>query len=335
MSLLSICQAASRRVLASTPTVVASSADPKVLQLQECVNEDGQELASRHSWQALRKEAQFTTLGYPGGIVSFKSLVAGSGYASGLSNTYILVPLTGGSGTGAQATIAVTNGTVTSCTISLDAQGQNYAVNDVLSASNVNLGGTGAGFSVTVASIAIVGAQSQGSITAITGPDFNFIVNETMWNRSQRRPVFGPKSPAEWQQLKAQFMQGPWLQYILRGNQMLFLPVPSPGFAIYFEWISKNWCQSLGGTGQTAMVQDTDTALLDERLLTLGAVWRFKQKNKLEYAEDANNYEKAVNDAISRDGSKGRLNLAGAQTDIFPGVVVPSGSWPITGVPNP
>lgn len=335
MSLLSIVQSAALRVLASKPPVAAASADPKVLQLVECVNEDGQELSSRHSWQALRKEAQFATLGYAGGISTFKSLVAGAGYASGLSNTYILVPLTGGSGTGAQATIAITNGTVTSCTISLDAQGQGYAVNDVLSASNVNLGGTGAGFSVTVASIAMVGAQSQGDIRTLTGQDFNFIVNETMWNRSQRRPVFGPKSPAEWQQLKAQFMQGPWIQYALRGNQLLFLPVPSPGFAIYFEWISKYWAQSALGAGQTSMLTDTDTALVDERLLTLGALWRFKQLNKLEYAEDVDNYEKAVADSISRDGSKGRLNLAGAQTDIFPGVVVPSGSWPITGVPMP
>lgn len=334
MSLLTIVQSAQVRVLASKPSVAAASADPKTLQLVEAANEEGQELAARHSWMVLTNESTFNTVSIVGGITSTKSLVGGSGYASGLSNTYNGVPLTGGSGTTAQAIIAITNGIVTSCTISQDFPGAGYAVNDVLSASAANLGGSGSGFSVTVASIGIVGAQNQGLITTLAGPDFSFMVNETMWNRSQRRPVFGPKTPAEWQQLKAQFMQGPWIQYMLRGYQLLMLPAPSPGFAIYFEWMSKYWCQSAGGAGQSSMVLDTDTGILDERLLILGTLWRFKQKNKLEYAEDEDIYEAAVEDAMVRDGSKQRLNMAGAQTDIYPGVVVPAGAWPITGNPG-
>lgn len=334
MSLLTIVQSASLRTLASKPTVAASSTDPKVLQLVECVNEDGQELGSRHSWQALRKEAVLVTIGTAGGILSFGALTGGSGYAAGSSNTYNLVPLTGGTGAGAQAVIAVTNGVVTSVTIAYDYNGAGYVVGDVLSATAANLGGTGSGFSVQVSSVGFVGQEAQGDIRTITGTDFNFIVNETMWNRTQRRPVFGPKSPAEWQQLKAQFMQGPWIQYMLRGNQLLMLPAPSPGFAIYFEWISKFWCSNAALTqGQISMLFDTDVSNLDERLNTLGAIWRWKKANKLDYSEDFETYEKAVQDAIGRDGSKGRLNLAGAQTDIYPGVVVPAGAWPISGNP--
>lgn len=332
MSLLTITQSAALRVLATKPLVAAASADPKVLQLVECVNEDGQELASRYSWQVLTTEANFTTLGVAGGITKFGTLTGGSGYAGGFSNTYNGVPLTGGSGSGAQATIAVTNGVVQSVTINQDIQGQGYAVNDIVSATAASLGGTGSGFQIVVAGVGIVGVQSQGTIQNLAGAGFNFIVNETMWNRSQRRPVFGPKTPAEWQQLKAQFMQGPWIQYRLRGNQLLMLPSPSPGFAIYFEWCTKYWAQpGGGGQGQTSMLIDTDVSLLDERLHTLGAIWRFKQKNKLEYAEDQDNYERAVQDAMTRDGSRQRLNLAGAQTDIYPGVVVPAGSWPLSG----
>lgn len=365
-TLLYIVQAASRRVLASTPTVAASNADPKVQQLVECVNEDGQELSARHTWQALRNEAKFSTVSVAGGITAFGTLIGGAGYALGFSNTYIFVPLTGGSGTGALATIAVTSGVVTSVTISTDNPGMGYQVGDVLSADPSTLGGQiasgavyittesgtvittedgtplitegsgggGSPFSIVVAQVGIVGQEDQGSIFTLAGPDFAFMVNETMWNRTQRRPVFGPKSPAEWQQLKAQFMQGPWIQYILRGNELLMLPAPSPGFAIYFEWISRYWAQSSAAQGQEIMVQDTDTTLLSWRLHVLGAIWRFKQKNKLDYTEDFDTYEKAVQDAIGRDGSKGRLNLAGAQSDIYPGVVVPAGSWPISGSPG-
>lgn len=234
MSVLDIAKSVMRRVMKQTITSAIGNADPKVLQAVELINEDGQELARRHTWQVLTQEASFSTLA----------------------------------------------------------------------------------------------TEIQGVITALAGADFSFFVNETMWNRTQRRPAYGPKSPAEWQQLKAQFNQGPWTQYRLRGNQLLFLPVPAAGQSVYFEWVSKNWCTDASGvTSRAAFTLDTDIAKLDETLLTLGGIWRFKHANNLDYGEDQEKAETAITEAITRDGSKARLNLGGQQTDIFPAVVVPAGNW--------
>jgi hypothetical protein len=173
-----------------------------------------------------------------------------------------------------------------------------------------------------------VATESQGSVLTICGADFNFIVNDTFYNRSQRRPVFGPKSPQEWQNLKATFMQGPWIQYIIRGNNILFLPVPAAGQACYFEWCTDNWATDLAGvTGKPAMTVDTDIPKLDARLLALGALWRFKRAKGLDWEADFDKAEEAITDAISRDGAKPTLNLVGTQTDIYPGVIVPAGNW--------
>lgn len=236
MTLLAITQSVAVLSGLGKPTVAAASTDAAVLRIVELANEDGQELAGRHSWQVLRKEATLTT----------------------------------------------------------------------------------------------VAAESQGSIGTITGPDFAFIVNETMWNRSQRRPVFGPRSPAEWQQLKGQFSSGPWIQYMLRANLLLFLPTPAAGQSVFFEWISKYWCSdSTGATAAATMTADTDVTFLDERLIKLGTLWRFRKSIGMAYEEDFNTCEGAINDAITRDGSKGRLNLDGQQVDIYPGIVVPAGNWPL------
>lgn len=80
------------------------------------------------------------------GIATTSTLVGGSAYTNG---TYVHVPLTGGTGSGAQATVVVSGGAVTSVTITNPGTG--YTVADTLSASNTNLGGTGSGFSVDVA----------------------------------------------------------------------------------------------------------------------------------------------------------------------------------------
>ena len=69
-----------------------------------------------------------------------------------MPGTYSEVSLTGGSGSGATATIVVgSSGAISSVT--LKNGGQFYAVGDVLSASNSSLGNSGSGFSITVSTV--------------------------------------------------------------------------------------------------------------------------------------------------------------------------------------
>jgi hypothetical protein len=338
MSLLTMVQQVALKVLkipTSSIITAVGSADPNILDIIGFLNEDGQELASRHTWQGLRNEASYSTPGAAGGILTLGSLVGGAGYAGGFSSVYGFVPLTGGHGAGAIATVSVVNGVVTTVTLVVNTQGSGYQVGDVLSATAANLGGSGAGFSITVLTVGIVGKTAQGTIQSITGSNFAFIVNETFWDRSTRRPVFGPKTPLEWQQLQAQLMQGPWYQYTIRGNQLLMIPPPAPGDLIYFEWIQNTWCTNAGATQQQTFLQaDTDVSLLDEVLHVLGGIWRFKEANGLPYQMAQDKYERRFADLTSRDGAKARLDLAGAQQDIYPGIMVPSGNWPIAGEPG-
>jgi gliding motility-associated-like protein len=69
----------------------------------------------------------------------------GANYTNG---TYTAIPLTGGTGTGAKATIVVTNNTITAVTITTSGTG--YVAGDILSASSANIGGSGSGFSIPV-----------------------------------------------------------------------------------------------------------------------------------------------------------------------------------------
>jgi len=92
-----------------------------------------------------------------GEISTFGSLTnVGSGYVPG---TYSEVSLTGGSGSGATATIVVnSSGNISSLT--LKDGGQFYAVNDTLSATSSSLGGSGTGFSIAVNTVSNVTGTS-------------------------------------------------------------------------------------------------------------------------------------------------------------------------------
>jgi len=85
---------------------------------------------------------------FGGPVLTVGTLVGGSLYTNG---TYTAVALTGGSGTGAEATIVVSGAVVSSVTITT--QGNAYVVGDTLSALAANIGGTGSGFSIEVATV--------------------------------------------------------------------------------------------------------------------------------------------------------------------------------------
>ena len=76
------------------------------------------------------------------------TLIGGSLYTNG---TYINVPLTGGTGTGATANIVVSGNVVT--TVALVATGIRYTEGDILSCANTSVGGTGSGFNISVKTV--------------------------------------------------------------------------------------------------------------------------------------------------------------------------------------
>jgi hypothetical protein len=89
------------------------------------------------------------TAAVSGPLGSVGAITGGTLYTNG---TYTNVPLTGGSGSGALATVVVAGGAVSSVTITNG--GYRYLSTDTgLSAAAANIGGTGSGFSVPAASL--------------------------------------------------------------------------------------------------------------------------------------------------------------------------------------
>jgi len=171
-------------------------------------------------------------------------------------------------------------------------------------------------------SFTTVATESQGAVETIA-PGYNWIINDTIWNRTQQRPVFGPNTPVEWQALLASQFAGPYSEYRLRGKNLLFYPTPTAGESCYFEYVSKNFCESSGGTGQTAWADDTDVGRLSEDLMTLGLIWRWKKSKELDYAEEFNEYERQVMDEMSTNATATTIDSSLTGYSNWPQIIVP------------
>ena len=167
---------------------------------------------------------------------------------------------------------------------------------------------------------------TQSQATSIPSDLARWLPN-SFFNRTTRRPITGPITPRQWQWIQAQPVYSTvYLAFRERTGTFLFAPTPPAGQSIYGEYISKNWCQSIGLVGQSTWQADTDTALLDETLMALGLRWRFLKAKGLEYGEDFATYERQVEQARGNDGGSTMLSLAPQPVDLNR-VNLPDGSF--------
>lgn len=106
-------------------------------------------------------------------------VVAGGNYTgNGGAHTYTNVPLTGGSGSGAQATVVVASSTVTSVTITT--AGTGYSLADTgISATTANLGGTGTG-GLSVNVTALVAEPITPAYYIVSGSSLSWTTNAAL-----------------------------------------------------------------------------------------------------------------------------------------------------------
>jgi hypothetical protein len=157
--------------------------------------------------------------------------------------------------------------------------------------------------------------------------DFDRMIDQSFFNRTRKRRVEGPISAEDWQYTQAVVATTLVSSFRIRGTDLLMTPTPSAGDTCAYEYVSKNWCQSSLAVGQTVWTADTDTGILDEELMTLGIIWRFKKGQGLSYDEDFRSYELKLAQLAARDGGKPRLN-AGYRRISGPRMpTIQEGSW--------
>ena len=158
--------------------------------------------------------------------------------------------------------------------------------------------------------------------TGMVPSDYDHMVSGTVWNRTKHRKIEGVVTPQTWQQIKSGNVGTVYDTLYMRGGDFLLSPVPAGGDVIAAEYVSKNFCQSSGGTKQNAWAADTDTGVLDERLMKLGIVVRYKMQKGLDFAADLAHYETQVTLALGMDKPTRKLNFSGGDTVGF-GLIVP------------
>lgn len=82
---------------------------------------------------------------------------------------------------------------------------------------------------------------------------------------------------------------------------------------VKFYYITTKAMKDNGGTAKTDFTADSDTFRLDERLLTLATIYKWKQDKQQDYAEALSDYENALFERIGADKGS-RILVVGRRT---------------------
>jgi hypothetical protein len=140
--------------------------------------------------------------------------------------------------------------------------------------------------------------------------DFKYFINDTWWDRTEDRKLvlFNPR---KWQSFVSSDLglTGINTAFRLRGNEILLHPTPTSVRTLSFEYVTTEWCESSGGTGQSTWQADTDVPVLDEEFYIHGIRWRLKRSLGMAYEEDLRIYQNLINRALAKDGGSGCITF--------------------------
>ncbi len=105
------------------------------------------------------------------------------------------------------------------------------------------------------------------------------------------------------------------------GGQMHIRSAPQAGQNIKYFYITN---ALVNGANSTAFTADSDSFVLDERLLKLSLIWNWRKNKGYDYASDLQEYQEALSYAIGKDKGPRRIyegsNRGGYIPDVFAAV---------------
>lgn len=174
---------------------------------------------------------------------------------------------------------------------------------------------------------------ANGTSTYALASDYDRMLVDTVWNRSNKRMAHGPDSPEinRFLNESGTTSVGIYPRFRLAGTSIVIWPTPTSVQTLVYEYVSKNWARSAVNAAQSEFLADTDTSIFDPDQLKVEIKWRYMAA-KGYYADALKAEAMDMRDLeIAGDIGGTVLNMAQPEGDeefISTGNV-PDGSWPL------
>lgn len=171
--------------------------------------------------------------------------------------------------------------------------------------------------------------EDQGTLVSIFGAGYRALIPNTLWNLTQRRPIYGPRDGAYHQAIVGLKVGGPLYQYRVAGNKLLIIPAPTNATdslsAVYQSKYTV--LASDGTTFKDRVTVDDDTFLYPDNVFKSQLEWRWLKQKGEAWAAARIDASDAISKNINKDDWMPTLNFNTGEYELKPGIWIPAGSW--------
>jgi len=278
-TMLQLVQQTAAELNLAVPSFVIGNQSQDVQQILALMNGNGYDLLKEYDWQSLQVQYRFYT----------KSITAN---ATTVNGSYNLTFEAGTDLTGVDSQWQLTGYNIPQDTY-------------VVSANNTT--------KVVVMSQMASGNGVQSVVCAQTAydlpPDFENITNRTQWDKSKHWEMLGPEDAQQWQWLKSGYIStGPRVRWRILDGQFQIWPVMNTNEYLGWEYRSKGWARSATGAIKNSFTADSDTTVLDDRIMVLGTKLKYFQIKSFDTTALMQDYQRYL--SIAKANDKGAPNLS-------------------------
>lgn len=170
-------------------------------------------------------------------------------------------------------------------------------------------------------------ATSNG-VTAYDIPEeMRRFANMTLWSETDEWPLI-KVSDVDWRALQSggSSLSLPF-RFTVFQNQINIHPAPgADSYTIAFDYYTKYFCESSGGTGQARWLADTDVSRLDDNLMALGVRYKYLERNGQPYEEEKASFIEAL-DSLFTDNRPREMIALGRGPLTRPAINIPDSNW--------
>tara|TARA_R110001632_G_scaffold1446_3_gene6372 strand:+ start:1105 stop:1839 length:735 start_codon:yes stop_codon:yes gene_type:complete len=145
--------------------------------------------------------------------------------------------------------------------------------------------------------------------------DFNYMIDQTGWDKTRRLPIGGPLSAQEWTYLKGRNLFNKTIYACFRqldGKFDLFPNPPPDGLDISFEYVSRSWLKEQGSDTATrdTINSGTNVCCLDPLLSIKFLKLKFLQAKGFDYSAAAMEFDTLLGGRIGKSTGAQVLNAS-------------------------
>ena len=278
-TMLQLVQQTSAELNLAVPTYVAGNPSQDVQQILALMNGAGYDLLKEYDWQALQVQYRFYT----------QSLTANATTVNGSTS------ITFAAGTD-----------LSNVTSQWQLSGYNIPQDTYVVSVNNNT-------KVVVMSQMATGSGVQSVVCAQTAydlpDDFETMTNRTHWDKSKHWEMLGPEDAQQWQWLKSGYIStGPRVRWRILDNQFCIWPIMNTQEYLGWEYRSKGWARSAAGAVKNSFTVDSDTTVLDNRIMVLATKLKYFQIKSFDTTALQQDYQRYL--SVAKANDKGAPNLS-------------------------